>query len=127
MRASLRRRLIALVAAYAVALNALLPALALAGPAALEVSAFSIICSVTPLDSTSNGGNTPVGHGPGCLHGLACLTAGCGGIATLGGETGRTSALVSGAVAVAFVARPSQAGSAHRMLDGRFARAPPPA
>ena len=126
MRASLRRRLIALVAAYAVTLNALLPALALAGPAALEASAFSIICAA-PLDSTSRGGGTPVEHGPGCLHGMACLMAGCGGIATLGGETGRASALVSGAVAVAFVARPSQEGSARRMLDGRFARAPPPA
>lgn len=124
MRASFRRRLIALAAAYAVALNALLPALALAVPAGPEATAVSIICAA-PLDTASRGGSAPVEHGPGCLHGMACLMAGCGGLAALGGEIGRASAPMSGAVAVAFVARPSQAGSARRMLDGHFARAPP--
>jgi hypothetical protein len=125
MRASFRRRLIALVAAYAVALNALLPALAVAMPAGPEATAFSIICAAASLDSTSNGDSAPVGRGPGCLHGMACLMAGCGGIAALGSETRRANAFVLGTIPIVFVARPSHDGSVRRIFDGHFARAPP--
>ncbi len=125
MRASFRRRLIALVAAYAVALNALLPALAVAIPAGPEAVAFSIICAAAPLDTTSNGDSAPVGHGPGCPHSTACLMVGCGGIATLGGETRRANTVLLGAIPIVFVARPAQDGSVRRIFDGHFARAPP--
>jgi hypothetical protein len=127
MRASFRRRFIALVAAYAVALNALLPALALAVPAGPEAAAFSLICAAARPDSTSGGGGAPVEHCPGCLHGMACPMVVCGGLATLADESGRVSVPVSGAVAVAFVARPSHVASARQMFAGRFARAPPSA
>jgi len=78
MRASLRRRTIALVTAYAVALQALLPALALVIDASGDQLSASVEICTNAVDS---GGQLPGQPHNGCPHGLACLMAGCSGIA----------------------------------------------
>jgi hypothetical protein len=76
MRASLRRQTIALVTAYAVALQALLPALALVIDASGDRA--SVELRTNAVDS---GGELPGQPHNGCPHGLACLMTGCSGIA----------------------------------------------
>lgn len=78
MRASLRRRTIALVAAYAVALQALLPSFALTAFAGESLPVPSAeICT----NAGASGDQLPGKDRTGCGHGIACLMTGCSGIA----------------------------------------------
>lgn len=78
MRTNLRRRTIALAAAYAMALQALLPALALvAGASGDRLLGSAELC----ITATKSDGGLPRGHHDGCTHGPACLATGCSGIA----------------------------------------------
>jgi hypothetical protein len=78
MRASLRRRTIALVTAYAIALQALLPALALVIDASrVQLHASVELCT----NAVDSGGELPSLPHSGCPHGLACLMTGCSGVA----------------------------------------------
>lgn len=77
MRANLRRRTIALVTAYAVAIQALLPALALViGPSGDQLRTSVELCTNADVS-----GGLPGHHHNGCAHGLSCLMAGCAGMA----------------------------------------------
>jgi hypothetical protein len=78
MRASLRRQTIALVTAYAVALQALLPAFALMIDASGDQLRASVELCTKAVDS---GGQLPGQPHRGCPHGLACLMTACSGIA----------------------------------------------
>ena len=88
--------MIALVAAYAVALSALLPSLALAaGAGEGEPTAYADVCS-----SPAVAGEEPSQeHRDSCAHGLACSVTGCTGVAVtlartisqFGPRAGRTS------------------------------------
>ena len=99
MRASLRRRTIALVTAYAVALQALLPALALVSDASRDRLRPSVELCTNAVDP---GGELPSQPHSGCPHGLACLMTGCSGIAAallpehleFGPDFARTAVLV---------------------------------
>lgn len=112
--------MIALVAAYAVALSALLPSLALAaGAGEGEPAAYVDICS-----SPAVAGEEPSReHRDGCAHGLACSVAGCTGvtatfartISQFGPQAGRTSVSAL---------RPNEAAALPITLP-RSARAPP--
>ena len=79
MRAGLHRRVIGLVAAYAVALQALLPSVALAAGVGAGAPFSTELC-VSAI---------PSGNGPApqqdntCAHPLVCLVAGCGMAAAL--------------------------------------------
>ncbi len=80
MRASLRRQSIALVAAYALALQALLPSLALvAGLGGVQPNFSAEICA----NAGASSDRLPDEHRSGCTHGLACLVAGCAGLAAM--------------------------------------------
>jgi hypothetical protein len=78
MRASLRRQTIALVTAYAVALQALLPALTLVVGASGARPSNSVDLCISAVESDRG---LPREHKNGCPHGLACLMTGCSGIA----------------------------------------------
>jgi hypothetical protein len=78
MRASLRRQTIALITAYAVALQALLPALALLVSASADQLRLSVEVCANAVDSS---GEIPRQHHNGCTHGLVCVTNGCSGMA----------------------------------------------
>jgi hypothetical protein len=89
MRASLRRQTIALVAAYALALQALLPSLALvAGAGGTQPNVQSEICT----DAATFSDRLPGEHRDGCSHGLACLATGCAGMAAMLARAGLHSA-----------------------------------
>ena len=76
MRADLRRRTIALVVAYAVALQALLPSMALAVGAGADLLSSTELCV-----STVPSGKAPVDRqGNTCAHAIACLASGCAGM-----------------------------------------------
>ena len=124
MRASFCRRLIALAAAYVVALEALLPGLALAArePAA-GVPELATICSNAPTPATSDG-RLPVEHGTLCLHGVACLASGCGAAAVTGVPgPGRSIAL--GATRAVFASFLPRETDARHVVTPHVARAPP--
>jgi hypothetical protein len=77
MRPGLRRQTIALLTAYAVTLQALLPALTLAIDAVGDrLRANAELCTNT-VNST---GEFPRQPDSGCSHGLACAMAGCSGV-----------------------------------------------
>ena len=78
MWTNLRRRTIALAAAYAMALQALLPALALvAGASGDRLLGFAEVC----LTGAKSDSGLPRQHHDGCAHGLACPASGCSGVA----------------------------------------------
>jgi hypothetical protein len=112
------RATVALIAAYAVALQTILLVFAGAVPGATSLAATPICSSV----GTTGTGSVPPGHGQDCL--TACLTGCCCG-ATIVPVPGATVAyapeparIVIAVIEVAAVTRPSVA--AHR------SRAPPP-
>ena len=125
MRARFRRRLIALVAAYAVALDALLPALAMAASVPAEaVPAVSIVCSsagtvVTPYDGS------PSERGTICPHGVACLASSCGAVAAVVGRLKFAQALGPGAAPVSFPFFASRDTDGRQVFTPHFARGPP--
>lgn len=70
--------MIALVAAYAVALQTLISAFAvMAGANGGQPGFFLEICT----NAVNSNGDLPRGHDNGCAHGFACLTAGCSSMA----------------------------------------------
>jgi hypothetical protein len=75
--------MIALVAAYAVALQTLMPAFAVMASASGGQSGFFLeICT----NAVNSNGELPRGHDNGCTHGFACLTAGSFNMAGLSPE-----------------------------------------
>ena len=98
MNRPLGRRLVALAAAYAVALNALLPVLAaISPPAAIGVA---VICSAGGAGSPSDSG-VPEKPQPLCPGGGACAMPGCAAIALpndhpIGARVVRVSAGLAG-------------------------------
>lgn len=78
MRASFRHQTIALVTAYAVALQALLPALALVIDASGNQLRAAVELCTNAVDSD---GELPGQPHSGCPHGLACPMTGCSSIA----------------------------------------------
>lgn len=77
MRADLRRRTIALVVAYAVALQALLPSMALAVGAGADPLFSTELCA----SAVPSGSDPADKQGNACAHGIACLVSGCAGMA----------------------------------------------
>ena len=116
MNRSLGRRLVALVTAYALALNALLPVLLAVGPQPAE-AAPAIICG--------SGGTSPASPArqhqecPG-----ACLMAGCAGSALPGGEPEFSFAVAWVAIG-AVLSRPDPGLKALHSGRSWFARGPP--
>jgi hypothetical protein len=86
----LGRRFIALVAAYALALNALLAPFAM--PASAAATAWAVIC--TAVDHSPSGDKLPIGHRA-CPMGT-CSLAGCGALVAFGGVGQIETLLVPG-------------------------------
>ena len=121
MNRPLGRRLVALAAAYAVALNALLPVLAaISPPAAIGVA---VICSAGGAGSPFDSG-VPEKPQPLCPGGGACAMPGCAATAlpndhSVGARMARVSAGLAG---LRFVGQPAQA---FWPRGHKLARAPP--
>jgi hypothetical protein len=120
----LARRLVALAAAYAVALNALLPALtAILPPAAIGEIGLAVVCSAGGAGSASDSGAPETPH-PLCPCSGACAMPGCA-------ATGLPDDHPAGAGAACESAGPAGLGHAGRQKQAfwpggsKLARGPP--
>jgi hypothetical protein len=78
----LARRLVALAAAYAVALNTLLPVLAaILPPTAVGAFGLTVLCSAGDAERGGPERGAPAGPQPLCPCGAACAMPGCGATA----------------------------------------------
>ncbi len=125
MVSRLVRKLVALGAAYALALTVLLPFLALATlPAGAGASALTAICRGQQPGQTGDR-SSPIGHGPACPCGAVCAMAACadGRAAAPPAEAAVQPARQS--EAVQFPAARHQTASLPERRRPQAARAPP--
>jgi hypothetical protein len=124
MNNRLGRRVVALIAAYALALNALLAPAAITALAA--ATPWADICSAD-RSQPPGGDKPPAQHGVLCPLAGACSAPGCGGLA--GANDDRDGALSHAALSdrLVFLARRNDRAAVPRDFDRQFARAPPAA
>jgi hypothetical protein len=116
-------RAIALVAAYTLALNALLTPLAMAAP--ITAAAWADICNSTSYSQSPSGDKLPTGH-QSCPAG-ACSLAGCSA-AVASGDVGQVASLfLPGATNDISLPRRQDSAILPHVITPHLARAPPAA
>ncbi len=120
----IRRRVVALAVAYALALNPVLPLLAASAWAGdLGPAGVGEIC-VTTQSGARSGADLPRRHGPVCPLGMACSMHDCGGGFPPVGAGGVTG-LAFGPTPLLFFIRRDDGAFQVRASHAHFARAPP--
>jgi hypothetical protein len=117
------RKLVALAAAYAVALNLVLPLLSIFAPAAdAGALGLSEICG-NSHSGPGSGADFPNRHGPICPFGMACSASDCGAASLPAG--GGIAAFSFGPAPLGLFLRLDDEVLPLRNVGAQFARAPP--
>jgi hypothetical protein len=113
------RRVVALAAAYALALSPILPLLtAFAAASDFALAARGEICA-----TKQSGADRPNGHGASCALGIGCSGQDCGANGVLAGPTDGTT--IRALRPAPFFMRLAEEGPVGRAHGAHFARAPP--
>jgi hypothetical protein len=113
------RRVVALAAAYALALSPILPLLtAFAAASDFALAARGEICA-----TKQSGADRPNGHGASCALGIGCSGQDCGANGVLAGPADSTT--IRALRPAPFFTRLAEEGSVGRAHGAHFARAPP--
>ena len=117
------RRVVALAAAYALALSPILPLLtAFAAASDLALSARGEICG-TKQAGVGSGADRPNGHGASCALGIGCSGQDCGANGVLAGPADSTA--IRALRPAPFFKRLVEEGLVRRPHGAHLARAPP--
>jgi hypothetical protein len=122
MRRRLSGRFIALVTAYALAVNALMPVLVLGTMLAASGEA-AVVC----FGKQGDAGGAPASHGPDCPFGMPCASHGCAGASIAGGHSQGAIGYPLHSLAVDFTAPGAIDPRSLHVIGSHAARAPPEA